>query len=213
MKRKRSRKKYLIIVIIFISIYFCTTIFNNNCNLKYLESEGIYNYNNVDILELEENLHIKRIDYHWERTQSGINHPKVIVFHHSDATIMSPEEVNEIHKEKGWDGIGYHYYIRKDGTIYAGRPEEIIGSHVYGDNRNTIGICLEGDFEDEEPTKEELNSLVNLSVYLILKYNMYECKGHNDLYNTKCPGELFPKEYIKERIYNELINLTEKEDN
>ena len=45
-----------------------------------------------------------------------------IILHHAEASRASVEDVNSWHIERGWAGIGYHYYVRKDGTIWRGRP-------------------------------------------------------------------------------------------
>lgn len=40
--------------------------------------------------------------------------------------------------------IGYHYFIRRDGTLEGGRLIEEIGAHCEGKNAKSIGICLAG---------------------------------------------------------------------
>ena len=40
-----------------------------------------------------------------------------IILHHAEASRASVEEVNRWHLERGWTGIGYHFYIRKDGKV------------------------------------------------------------------------------------------------
>ena len=208
---KRSNKtKILFVLFIVISVLLYIVLNYKGEEIKYLsylDKKVYYKDLKHNYLDIKDDLKIKRISYSWRKTLKGKNNPKVIVFHHADSKSLSPEEINEIHKEKGWDGIGYHYYIREDGTIYSGRPEECIGSHVYGDNKDSLGICLEGNFEEEEPTEEEIESLVNLSVYLILKYNIPTCKKHSDLYNTLCPGRLFPMDEIEKRIKEKIENM------
>ena len=49
----------------------------------------------------------------------------------------------------GGAGIGYHYYITKDGTIWEGRPDNTVGAHASGGNSDSIGICFEGDYDVE----------------------------------------------------------------
>lgn len=56
----------------------------------------------------------------------------------------SAADINGWHKDKGWKGIGYHYVVRRDGSIELGRPLEQVGSHVVGHNKHSIGICYEG---------------------------------------------------------------------
>lgn len=48
--------------------------------------------------------------------------PTAVVLHHAEAKTASVQDINRWHLERGWVGIGYHYYIRKDGSIYRGRP-------------------------------------------------------------------------------------------
>lgn len=57
---------------------------------------------------------------------------------------LSPEALDLMHRRRGFNGTGYHYYIRKDGTLHLTRPLERIGAHVKGFNAHSIGICYEG---------------------------------------------------------------------
>lgn len=133
---------------------------------------------------------------------------KIVVHHtgNSDAEgnyvddNLSAEEIHAIHKAMGWVGIGYHYVIRKDGTIERGRPEEYIGSHAYGYNWETLGIHLCGNFEGVDywgdqivPTAAQIESAAYLIGWLCEKYclvpNKYNVVGHRDLMSTACPGQ------------------------
>jgi N-acetyl-anhydromuramyl-L-alanine amidase AmpD len=120
----------------------------------------------------------------------------LIVIHHTGNPYdddLSAEEIHESHQALGWAGIGYHYVIRKDGTIEAGRPEWAIGSHAYGENSHSIGIHLCGNFEEAEPTEAQIESCAYLVGYLCDKYGMVcdsdHVKGHRDLMPTACPGQ------------------------
>ena len=44
------------------------------------------------------------------------------------------EDIDRWHKQKGWQGIGYHYVIYLDGSVHKGRNEEVIGAHCLGHN-------------------------------------------------------------------------------
>ena len=64
------------------------------------------------------------------------NKTDMIVIHHTGNPTdddLSAKEINASHKAQGWTCIGYHYVIRKDGTIEIGRPHWTIGAHAYGD--------------------------------------------------------------------------------
>lgn len=49
-------------------------------------------------------------------------------------------------KGNGWNDIGYHFVIRRDGQFERGRPVEIQGAHCAAQNGNkaSIGICMVG---------------------------------------------------------------------
>ena len=76
-----------------------------------------------------------------------------IILHHADAVSCSVEDIHRWHLERGWLGIGYQYFIRKDGSIWRGRPEDWVGAHA-GNPANTfsIGICFEAHTRTRTPT-------------------------------------------------------------
>ncbi len=118
----------------------------------------------------------------------------MIVIHHTGSPDMdaSAEQIHGWHLSNGWAGIGYHYVIRKDGTIERGRPEWAIGSHAYGENSHTIGIHLSGDFESAEPTEEQLDRCGALVADICERYGIPfdrdHIVGHGELMATSCPG-------------------------
>lgn len=119
-----------------------------------------------------------------------------IVIHHTGNPTdddLSAESIHESHKAQGWSGIGYHFVIRKDGTIELGRPMDTIGAHAYGENSHTIGIHVCGNFEEAEPTPQQIESCAILVAWLSEEYgvkvNRSNVVGHRDLMATACPGE------------------------
>lgn len=97
-------------------------------------------------------------------------------------------------EENGWDDVGYHYIIRRDGVLENGRPVEQQGAHVYGHNENNIGIVMIGGMdENDEPdsnfTFQQYNTLDRLISKLRTRYGDLEIYGHRDLDDSKeCPG-------------------------
>mgnify|MGYP006269603793 CR=1 FL=1 len=61
-----------------------------------------------------------------------------------DAEDLRATDIHEMHLGFGWDGAGYHHIICRDGQIEPGRPFYWQGAHVYGQNENSLGICLIG---------------------------------------------------------------------
>ena len=122
-----------------------------------------------------------------------------IVCHHSGVTVLQTvETIHNYHKNtNGWSGIGYHFYVRKNGNIYRGRPENTVGAHCVGANYNSIGICFEGNFSKETMGEAQLKAGQELVAYLKKKYGISKVKKHNDFGNTDCPGKNFPIDIIK----------------
>ena len=135
-------------------------------------------------------------DYHLQfGTLNSRPYTDMIVIHHTgendiDATA---EQIHEWHIANGWAGIGYHFVIRKDGTIEIGRPEWAVGSHAYGEKSHTIGIHLSGDFQQAQPTDAQINSCAELVRDLCNDYQILISRenivGHCDLMSTDCPGK------------------------
>lgn len=124
------------------------------------------------------------------------NYTEKIVIHHtgnpSDDN-LSAAKIHQSHLNQKWAGIGYHFVVRKDGSVERGRPLNCIGSHAYGYNYCSIGIHVCGNFEIAEPTQEQLNVLPMLIADLCDAYGLIADKdivmGHRDLMATACPGK------------------------
>lgn len=121
-----------------------------------------------------------------------------LILHHSACSNCTAEQIHQWHLNNGWEGAGYHFLVRKDGNVYRLRPEEYIGAHAYGSNYNSIGICAEGNFENETMPEAQKNSLIELVSYLKGKYGISKVLKHSDVNNTACPGKNYP--------FNEIVN-------
>lgn len=121
-----------------------------------------------------------------------------IILHHSASSVASAEDIHRWHLGNGWEGAGYHFLVRKDGSVYRLRPENKIGAHASGSNFNSIGICFEGNFEIEEMPEIQVQSGKELVAYLKNKYRINKVQGHRDVNNTSCPGKNFK--------FNEIAN-------
>lgn len=121
-----------------------------------------------------------------------------LILHHSACSNCTAEQIHQWHLNNGWEGAGYHFLVRKDGNVYRLRPEEYIGAHAYGSNYNSIGICAEGNFENDTMPEAQKNSLIELVSYLKGKYGISKVLKHSDVNNTACPGKNYP--------FNEIVN-------
>ena len=126
-------------------------------------------------------MQIIETNFKWNGSLSYTNKPKKIVLHHAEASICTVQQIHSWHLGNGWSGIGYHFFVRKDGTIYRGRPENAIGAHVSGANTNTLGICAEGSYMTEIMPTAQLNAIKWLIQYLDNKYEQLPIYGHREV--------------------------------
>ncbi len=133
-------------------------------------------------------------NYRWSGYLEKRSETKLIVLHHAAASVCTPEDIHRIHLLNGWAGIGYHFYVRKDGSVTRGRPLWSIGAHVSGNNISSVGICFEGNFEKENMPPKQIEAGKNLLGVLKGIYPGIDIKLHKDLNATACPGKNFPFE-------------------
>ncbi len=91
---------------------------------------------------------------------------------------------------RGYSDIGYHYVIAPAGWVFEGRSIHYVGAHTYGQNWDSLGICLMGNFEIDYPDQRAIDALVRLVVWLQGQHpNKLPLFPHL-LYNkTVCPGK------------------------
>lgn len=122
-------------------------------------------------------------------------------------------DIDRWHKANGWSGIGYHYVVRKDGSIEVGRSLNQIGAHVKGLNSEAIGICFSGHGDLQPLTEKQVTAGIRLTKLLmkIYKIPVTHVIGHREAnkflpptyHTTKtCPGKLVNMDNIRK-----LINL------
>ena len=121
-----------------------------------------------------------------------------IILHHTGVSVeQDVETIHNYHKNtRGYAGIGYHFYVRKEGSIYKGRPIEWVGAHAYGNNYDSIGVCAEGNFYEEDMSDAQKNALNELLPYLKQTYGIDVVQAHRDVDSTSCPGDNYPFDEI-----------------
>lgn len=114
---------------------------------------------------------------------------------------VGAKEIRDWHvRGNGWSDIGYHYVIRRNGKLEAGRPLDKVGAHVAGHNTGSIGICLVGGVSQKDFTKAENNftaaqwkTLEKLVRDLKSKFDIKAILGHNQLSGKACPSFSVPE--------------------
>lgn len=108
---------------------------------------------------------------------------------------VDADVIDEWHKERGWNGIGYHWVIKRDGHLQAGRDEKTTGAHARGHNKGSIGVCLVGT---KDFTPEQISTLKVLFKDIKNRHQIdaddWYC--HYQFANKDCPN--IPVEVVRE---------------
>lgn len=131
----------------------------------------------------------------------------LIVIHCSatkETSRLTPLALDRMHRQRGFNGCGYHYYIERDGKINSMRPSEKVGAHARGYNAHSLGICYEGGLDKNgraadtrtERQKVSLRALVKVLRQLYPTIN--RVVGHRDLSaDRNGDGVITPDEWTK----------------
>lgn len=103
-------------------------------------------------------------------------------------------DIDRWHKQRGWNGIGYHYVVDLNGTVEPGRSEAKVGAHCLGHNTNSIGVVYvggvasDGKTPKDTRTPQQKTALVKLLAELKRKYPSAVIHGHRDFAAKACPS-------------------------
>lgn len=117
---------------------------------------------------------------------------------------FTEHDLDTAHRLRGFDGIGYHFYVRRNGDIKSTRAVERVGAHARGYNAHSIGICYEGGLDSHGLAKDtrtewQRHSLRVLVRALMMDYPEARVVGHRDLSpDVNGNGEVEPMEWTKE---------------
>lgn len=108
---------------------------------------------------------------------------------------FSVEQVRQWHLARGFSDIGYHYLVGRDGTIYPGCPESVVGAHCKGQNTCSIGVSYVGGEEPDGShrpkdtrTPAQKKALRELVASLQKKYPGATVHCHYEFANKACPS-------------------------
>ena len=130
---------------------------------------------------------INKLIVHCSATREGMN--------------ISRDTIRYWHLARGFNDIGYHFYIDLDGNIHKGRDIAKIGAHSKGQNRSSIGICycggVESDGKTPKDTRNEAQKEALLCVLRTMKamYPDAVIHSHRDFANKACPSFDATEEY------------------
>ena len=147
----------------------------------------------INIYAMEIKNIIDKLPYNGEFMQRDLSYIKQIVVHHSASEIgkFGPEDFAFWHMNGSMRAprICYHYVIQPDGEVYQTNHLESVSWHAGEANWSSVGILVNGNFEVDEPTKNQLSALRILNKKLIDELGDLDIVGHCDVQATLCPGK------------------------
>ena len=155
---------------------------------------------------------------------------KYLIIHQTDSEDKGTFHVYDTARyhvnSNGWAGIGYHYFIIKDGSIFQTQPDYVISNHASNYNATSLGIVITGDHRlptnkdytcgDNEGMlgKTQYKSLVWTLAKLQTKYNIpfENILAHGQTGSSKsCPNLNMEqlKEDVKKKNYSSIFKKSQ----
>ena len=138
-----------------------------------------------------------------------------IIIHHTGAEEKDTAQVRRYHLSLGWQDIGYHYVIERDGKVVPGRSLELVGAHckAAGMNQKGIGVALIGNMENHPPLPAQEKAAVKLVQELMERYRvtLANVLGHKEVPGaaTACPGRHFSMAAFRSQLEGALRSQPE----
>lgn len=131
-----------------------------------------------------------------EYARRGLDQIRYLVLHQTGANpSMTPQQLAQQHMsdpQRQWPGIGFHYVVAADGTIYQTNQLETVCYHVIHHNAAAVGVALAGELSSSQPSEAQVASAAVLLAWLVqeLKLPAGSIVGHCELpdQDTDCPG-------------------------
>lgn len=107
---------------------------------------------------------------------------------------VSAETVDKWHKQRGWNGIGYHYLIRLNGDVEKGRADDVVGAHCKHHNSHSLGVGYVGGVDTngkpkDTRTEKQRETLLALVTGLLERYpTITKISPHYAYDNKACPS-------------------------
>lgn len=116
------------------------------------------------------------------------------------------EQCIKDHQARGFKQCGYHFFVRKDGTVHEGRSLDVSGAHVAGHNQRSIGICYEGGLDSKGKAKDTRTDAQKDAILKCIgesiEYSGGKIKritGHRDMSpDIDGDGVVEPNEWVKQ---------------
>lgn len=142
--------------------------------------------------------------------------PQRLTIHHTETPQNDPlstparlRQIQSYHVDvRGWCDVGYHFLVGRDGVAYVGRPEDRVGAHAGGANRDNLGVAFVGNYRNSTLPEPMLAAGARLLRAIAdshgIPLDRAAVKAHRERNQTDCPGQA---------LYGQLGTLLERARN
>jgi hypothetical protein len=153
--------------------------------IDYPNDQPVYSIERIEMMDLQGTLPTHTSKAYPRRDPARV---EAIVWHHSASNGQSIRTLAQFHVQtRDWPGIGYHYAVGWDGTIYVMHGHDVVSYHCAGFNARTIGIVLVGNFHERDVPEAMQHGIARLRRHLQGQGIAVEYL-HKDKVATACPG-------------------------
>ena len=121
-----------------------------------------------------------------------VHHDGMQPFFEADQTSTAAriEAIRRAHRGRGWGDIGYHFVVDRAGRVWEARSTSYQGAHVKDHNFANIGVVALGNFDQQQPSRAQLNTVQHLLGELMNSYGVptSRVRTHQEWAATACPG-------------------------
>jgi N-acetylmuramoyl-L-alanine amidase len=103
-------------------------------------------------------------------------------------------DIEKMHRDRGFNGVGYHFVVKLDGTVQTGRPQEMVGAHVENHNATSVALSYVGGVDAKGKAKDtradaQKAAMRELIIDLMTAYPNATVLGHRDFPKVRkdCP--------------------------
>lgn len=128
-----------------------------------------------------------------QRTLESIR--RIIVHHTATPANITIQRIAEfLVKNRDLPGITYHFCITDQGVAYQGQPLEAMSVHAGQDSRDSVGVCLIGNFMENPPPQAQLDATASVLAQVATRLNLNTSQifGFSEIINTQSPGATWP---------------------
>jgi len=164
----------------------------------WLEAGGVPQIEPPEFEDISATLPQHETERYPERPREAI---KRVIIHHT-VTLAPPERIAAVQiRRYGWAGIGYHFIVMPDGTIYQTQPLTTVSHHTNKFNADAVGLALSGNFTDAPPPAVQLDAAAHLCAWLLGELGLGKSAviGRNELEPVGSPG----KQWLEGARYKE----------